>query len=365
MRIRRVTRFDMKVVIIGMVFYLLSCNMDDSRKVVMSQSTGLEGDNLGFTALMVRDRNTALIAGSSDHVTHNPDENSDQFAFVTRTATLARTVDGGKTWKQQKLGEGSILSFVQAGKKIFATKVLEEPKRNVIYSTDDWGETWKEERTFPERFTSLFATEVGYWAVVPDSGVIRTHLQISRDSGRTWEVQDPVSLILDAVKNGNKLVFLSCDNPSDLPRMNQLVEYDPGDKSSKVTALPAYFDAYFINDFDGNITLAGKQDDHLAVYGVDKELRVSLKYAYTAEAGYFPQGYFADGQQEWLIAGTKGTDDVSNMLLRTADNGKSWQKIPFEYPRHVKPFGFYSDSHDAGCWFFSGLGRLQKLEWKK
>jgi len=348
----------------AMLSCLISCNGDRDAKLVTVPTTGLEGDNLGFPTLVVKDRQTAVIAGSWDHVTHNPDESSNQFATVTRTAMVARTVDEGRTWKQKQLGEGSILKIVQAGGKLFLTKVLDEPKRYAVYSSADFGETWREEKEFPAMFTSLFPTETGYWAIVKDSGVIRTHLEISADSGRSWVVQDLPYLALNAVKRGNKLVFLSCDNPAALPRMNRVVEYDPGDKSSKVTTLPAPFDCYFISDPDGNITLTGRQEDHLAVYGVDRELRVSLKYSYTAEAGYFPQGYFAGGGWEWILAGKRGPEEVSNVVLGTADNGKSWNKVTFDYPKSVKPYGCFSDDRGGGCWFFSGPGRMQKLEFE-
>ena len=86
----------------------------------MVQSKGLDTDNLGLNSALFYKKDTGFIAGSTDKVIHNPDENSNQFAFVNRTALLYKTIDGGETWTVKDFGEGSFHSVVHIMNSFFS-----------------------------------------------------------------------------------------------------------------------------------------------------------------------------------------------------------------------------------------------------
>lgn len=330
----------------------------------MIESKGLETENLGLNALMFYNKDVGFIAGSSDIVTHNPDfpeKDSNQFAFVAKTALLYKTTDAGRIWGKKDFGEGSFTDIIQAGSKIFAIKSSKESKHSFTYSSDDLGANWKEEKSFPQKIGRLFSIDSGYLAVTSDSSLIKTYIQVSRNFGRSWSISESNLLIFDAVMRGRKLFYLSSNQYKDY-RKNLLVEYSLGDSTKKVIKLPNEFDCYFLTNYNNEIKLSGLKDGHLAVYSLDKDNQVKYEYSYLKENTYFPQGYYNNKEEEWIIAGKRGDADVSNKILKTRDNGKSWEVVSFEKEKYIKPFYFLNANDKVKAWFYAGSGKFQIME---
>lgn len=350
------------IIIAVILFNMLSCNIR-SNKFDMIESKGLDADNLRLNAIMFQSKDIGFIAGSSDVVTHNPDfpeKDSNQFAFVKRTALLFKTADGGGTWVKKDFGEGSFQNVLKIGDKIFAVKTSEESFHSFIYSSNDLGSNWIEETSFPNAVTDIFLIDNRLFLIAKNAkGVFQ--LYVSKDSGKSWSVTESPLPIYDAILNGQQLLYLSSNINNDY-RKNLLVKYNTTDGTNKVIELPKEFDCYFLTNYNGEVKLTGLKDGHVAVYSLQKDNQVKYEYSYLKDANFFPQGYYNNKDEEWIIVGKRGDADVSNKILKTNDNGKNWEIINFEKEKYIKPFYFYNDNGRVKTWFYAGSGKFQVLQ---
>ena len=261
------------VIAISVLISLLSCNLGRN-KFNMIESKGLDADNLGLKTMLFYNKDTGFIAGSSDKVTSNLNESSDTFAFVNNTALLYKTTDGGKTWKAKDFGEGSIQNIMRIENFFYAFKNSKKDFHTEIYFSNDFGESWKVETSFPNVVTDLFFVNEFIVLVGKDERNI-FHLYVSDDKGLHWiKKTTPYLPIYDMIMHNTRLLYLS-SNIRDENRKNLLVNYNIQDSSSKVMELPKVFDCYFFTNNDNQIKLCGKQDNQIAVYSLEKK---KLKY---------------------------------------------------------------------------------------
>jgi hypothetical protein len=350
------------IFMVAILLGFLSCNLSGN-KFDMIESKGLDDDNLGLKTIMFYNKDTGFIAGSSDKVTHNPDfpeKDSNQFAFVNRKALLYKTTDGGNTWTKNDFGEGYFTDIKRIEDIIFAFKTSEDRSRIFVYSSNDLGGTWEERVSFPTNVYNLFFVNNLFWAICSD-GKTGSLIYISRDSGKSWTKSVAPLSLYDAIVKEKKVFYLS-SNIKDDYRKNLLVEYNMSDSTNKIIELPKEFDCYFLTNYNNEIKLSGLKDGHLAVYSLDKDNQVKYEYSYLKESTYFPQGYYNNKGEEWIIAGKRGDADVSNKILKTRDNGKSWEVISFEKEKYIKPFYFLNDNDKVKAWFYAGSGKFQVME---
>lgn len=338
------------------LFNILSCNIDKD-KIRIIEATGLDANNLRLNTLFFLNKDTGFIAGSSDIVTSNPDKNSDTFAFLTRVALLFKTTDGGQTWHKYNLGEGSIRNVVQLDKKIYAFKASDSSSIYHTYSTKDLGATWVEEDLFPQRVMQLFFLRNKYIAITTDSLSTQTYIYISEDTCHSWKRQASKLPIYDAMLFRGQLFYLSSNDEG---VKDLLVEYNIEEDVNKVFTLPHGFDCYFITNFDDKIRLIGKQDQYIAVYSL-QDGTLQYNYSYLQSSDFFPQGYYNNNVGEWIVVGKRSGKDVSNMILKTRDSGRSWDTVLFEKEKYIKPFYFINEHGSVKAWFYSGVNTLQFL----
>lgn len=343
------------------LFNILSCKMSGNKFDII-ESKGLDAENLGLNVTMFCNSDTGFIAGSSDIVSPNPDfpeKDSNQFAFVNRKALLFKTIDGGRNWVKKDFGEGVILDIIQTGNKIFAIKSSED--RNIVYSSSDIGQNWTEEKSFPSRISRLFSIDNGYLAITSDSSLIKTYLYLSTDFGKSWRSINSSMIVFDAVMLGNNLFFLSSNN-NNTYKKNTLVELDLKDSTNKVIEIPEEFDCYFLAGYHDTVKLIGIKDGHIAMYTFQKDKQVKYDYSYMNDKNIFPQGYFKNANEDWIIVGKRGDANVTNKILKTSNNGKNWEVINFKKNEYIKPFYFYNRNGKLKAWFYAGSGEFQVLQ---
>jgi len=341
------------------IIILSSCN-PTSDEMSMIQSTGLTADNLVLNKLLFVSKDIGFIAGSSDKTSNNPNQNSDTFAFLKRTALLYKTTDGGKTWTGKTFGEGSFQNIIQVGTKIFLIKVSEENFYSFLFSSTDFGESWIQEASFPNVVTDIFVIENGLLVIGKNQkGIFQ--LSASSTAGKTWELLSSPLPIYDAIALNQKLFYLSSDSTS-LSRKNLLVQYNLNDHTSKILHLPAEFDCYFLTNFNNQIKFIGITNGHIAAYSLQKDDFIQHDYTCSNESDFFPQGYYTKGNREWIIVGKRQGSYVSNKILRTNDKGKNFETINFKKEDYIKPFYFLTENDQVTAWFYSGLGKFQILE---
>jgi|GEM_PF-2881924 len=344
----------------AMFFSLRSCNIrEDDLKII--EATGLDSNNLRLNSMFFCNSDTGFVVGSLDQVTHNPDENSDTFAFVNRTALLYKTTDGGKTWIGKDFGEGSFTDIVYFKNYLFVFKTSENYLEFSTYSSNDFGNTWNKEGAFPQGISKFFFIDSCYIAITSDSLRSKSYINVSKSFGGYWTMIESPLPIYDAIVKEQKLFFLSSNIRNDYKK-NLLVEYNINDSNIKVIDLPKEFDCYSLTNYNNEVKLTGVKDEHLAVYSLVSGNHLKYEYSYLKDASYFPQGYYNNKGVEWVIAGKRGVADVSNKILRTDDNGKNWKVINFEKEKYIEPFYFLNVSDKIKAWFYAGSGRFQVLQ---
>lgn len=340
---------------------LFSCN-SGSNKFSMIESKGLYADNLGLNTVLFCNKDTGFIAGSSDKVTHNPNESSDTFAFVNSKALLYKTIDGGITWIVKDFGEGSFKNIVSVKKSIYAFKINEKTFYTEIYYSNDFGESWKIETSFPNVVTDLFFINNLIVLIGKDENRV-FQFYISNDEGQHW-IKNITSYtpIYDVAVVDKKLLYLS-SNIQDGYRKNLLVNYNVVDGTSKVMELPKEFDCYFLTNNDNQIKLCGKQDNHIAVYNLKNE---KLQYEYSTpekDSMIFPVGFYNAKNEDYIVVGRRRSNDVEHNILKTVNSGKDWETINFERDNLITPFCFINnDNEKVKAWFFAGSGKFQILQ---
>lgn len=348
------------IAIAVILFNSLSCNMSEDKFRII-EAKGMDASNLRLNTLLFCNNDTGFIAGSSDKVTHNPDESSDTFAFLNRTALLYKTTDGGKTWVGKDFGEGYFTNIIYHKNLLFAFKTSENYRQFSIYSSNDLGNTWIKEDAFPQGIGKLFFIDSCYIAISSDSLKNKSYIHVSKNFGKLWSVVESPLCIYDAIVKGQKLFFLSSNISNDCKK-NLLIEYSINDSNRKVVDLPNGFDCYFLTNYNDEIKLTGLKDEYLAVYSLINDSQIKYEYSYLKDASYFPQGYYNNKGVEWIIAGKRSDADVSNRILRTDDNGKSWKSINFKNEKYIEPFCFLNVNNKVKAWFYSGSGRFQVLQ---
>lgn len=339
-----------------MLINLLSCSMREDDLTII-EAVGLDENNLRLNSLLFCNSDTGFIVGSLDKVTHNPDENSDTFAFVNRTALLYKTTDGGKKWIGKDFGKGNLINVIHYKKSLFAFKTSENYLEFSTYLSNDLGDTWSKEESFPQRISKLFFIDSFYIAITSDSLENRSYINVSKNLGKFWSVIESPFPIYDAIMEGQKIIFLSSNISKDYKK-NMLVEFNIKDSSVKLVDLPNGFECSFLTNFNNNVKLIGIKDEYLAVYSLISS-RVNFEYSYTRDVSYFPKGYYNNNGTEWIIVGKREDADVSYKLLKTNDNGQNWKVINFEREKYIEPFYFLNVNGKMQAWFYTGSGRFQ------
>lgn len=346
------------IVLSAMFFSLLSCNMhEDNLKII--EATGLQANNLRLNSLFFCNSDTGFVVGSLDQVTHNPDENSDTFSFVNRTALLYKTIDGGKSWIGKDFGRGSLINIVHHNKSLFAFKTSENYLEYSTYSSNDLGDTWSKEEAFPQRISNLFFIDSFYIAITSDSLENKSYINVSKNFGKFWTVIEPPFPIYDVIMKDEKLIFLS-SNAGKGDKKNILVEFNIQDSSVIYFDLPKGFGCSFLTLFDNKVKLIGIKEDHLTIYSFISN-RFKFEYSYLQDVSFFPRGYYSNNGTEWIIAGKREGADVSYRLLKTGDNGRNWKIVNFKRERYIEPFYFLTVKDKMNAWFYTGSGRFQVL----
>jgi hypothetical protein len=179
----------------------------------------------------------------------------------------------------------------------------------------------------------------------------------------TWiKLKAPSLPIYDCVIKNEQLVYLSSNIPG-TDKKNLLVQYKIEDSASSIIELPEEFDCYFLTTNGEEIKLSGLNKGHnIAIYTVDGNNHIKYNYSYLKDRDYFPQGFYSNKNEEWIIAGKRGYGDVSNKLFKTTDKGKNWEIINFEKDDYIKPFSFLDANNKTKAWFYSGAGKFQVLK---
>ena len=190
---------------------ITSCNYQNN-KLSIIKSNGLEADNFGIQTMFFYDKDTGFIGGSSDIITHNPDENSNQFAFVNKTALLYKTTDGGYTWRENKFGEGSFQNILYNEGKYYAFKIKENYYTD-IYCSEDFGRNWRVKTSFPNVVTDLFFIKEQIVIVAKDERRVFQFF-VSNNGGLNWVKRTSTySPIYDIIKSEeSNFYYLSSKN---------------------------------------------------------------------------------------------------------------------------------------------------------
>lgn len=342
------------------VLFVMSCNTVNNRFEII-QSKGLDAENLGLQTMLFCNSDTGFIAGSSDKVTHNPDETSSQFAFVNKTSLLYKTTDGGNTWKVRDFGEGNFQNILHTKGSLYAFKIRENFYTDIYYS-DDFGENWKAKTTFPNVATDLFFINGHMILIAKDERRI-FQFYVSDDEGQNWVKRiSPYLPIYDILKtDDNKFCYLSSRGNSSYQK-NLLVSFDVQDSSSKAMDLPKGFDCYFLTNNANQIKLCGKKEDKITVYSFRNN---KLQYEYSTsdkDSMNFPFAFYNTKNEDYIVVGHRRSNDVEHKILKTADNGKTWRTIKFERDNLIEPFCFFNNNGKVKAWFFAGAGKFQVLQ---
>ncbi|MBP7556800.1 MAG: hypothetical protein KA821_11070 [Chitinophagaceae bacterium] len=344
------------IVLLAMFFSLRSCDMrEDDLKII--EATGLDSNNLRLNSMFLCNSDTGFIVGSLDQVTHNPDQNSDTFSFVNRTALLYKTIDGGKSWIGKNFGRGSLINIVQHNTSLFTFKTSENYLDYSTYSSNDLGDTWSKEDAFPQRISNLFFSDSSYIAITSDSLENKSYINVSKNFGKSWTVIESPFPIYDVIMKDGKLIFLS-SNAGKGDKKNILVEFGMQDSSVIYFDLPNGFDCNFLTNFDNKVKLIGIKEGHLTIYSFIGN-RFKFEYSYPQDVSFFPGGYYSNNGTEWIVVGKREGTDVSYRLLKTGDNGRSWEIVNFKREKYIEPFYFLNVNGKMNAWFYTGSGRFQ------
>jgi hypothetical protein len=353
------------IIMATILFNMLSCKMG-SNKFDIIESKGLDVDNLRLNAMMFYNKDTGFIVGSSDTVTHNPDfpkKDSNQFAFVKRTALLFKTTDGCRTWTKKDFGEGYLNNILLIKDVVFAFKQSDDYSHIFVYSSHDLGRTWDDSVSFPKGIYNLVSVGNELCAIGTDSSKRVTYFYRFDDGGRSWS-SGYISYYYpfdNPIEYNDKILYLT-KNKQGAYFPDKLVVHDVKANTDSVIELPKELNCYFLTNCNGEIRLTGLRDGLVAVYSLQKGNRVKYEYSCLKEPSYFPQGYYNNKNEEWIVVGKKGDADMSNEILKTTDNGRSWEVISFIKDKYIKPFYFLDDNGKVEALFFSGAGKFQVMQ---
>jgi hypothetical protein len=272
-------------------------------------------------------------------------------------------MNGGETWVGKDFGEGYFTELIHLDNLTYALKKSEDNTHVFVYSFSVNENAWRKEDNFPDKIYDLVSSGNSLLAISSDSLRSRSKINISYNKGGSWGDLNFIRYQVygNVIAHDGKILYLS-SNINGGEKANLVIEYDLHDSSCNVIQLPNKFDCYLLTNHQDKIRLTGVEEGHITVYSLHKDKYLKLEYFYEGSDKYFPKGYFNTESSEWVIVGDRNGSDVSNLILQTDNNGRSWKTISFPMKKHIRPFTFNYKNNKVKGWFYAGEGLFQVLE---
>jgi photosystem II stability/assembly factor-like uncharacterized protein len=135
--------------------------------------------------------------------------------FISSNNMLFRSANSGKTWKQVHVGDGSMKLAESNG------VLLSTSKDGILRSADD-GQTWESVIFKGGAGIAVERIDGGFAAIVHDIITQRNSMQISLDSGKTWNAIDEE---LQPSWSSLLLMKIGLLKPSDILSIKQMGKY--------------------------------------------------------------------------------------------------------------------------------------------
>lgn len=311
-----------------------------------------------FNAIFFINKDTGFIAGSYDSVWSKPDRAGPQFALMTQTALLYQTIDGGKTWREKRFGEGSFLHIIQANSGIYAVLNSDKDNHSEIYLYDKQSNAWSLSFSFPTVVNNIFDTRNDRIIVAQDSSR-NFRFYMSALNKTDWHIIFPKSNILsEPVTSGDSIIYISTNDKVNFSK-NILVYANTKSLTKTIISLPEGFEAEQMATCEGKVKIAGVKDGKITIYSLARNSGLKHEGTYGGKKDAYTIGWFYTPKVTWLIA--RRLKDPDKFILKT-DNANHWSIIHFRREQWVEPFCFWQGKSSVKAWFFSGLGHIQVMD---
>lgn len=245
---------------------------------------------------------------------------------------LVSSHDGGKTWKNEKIGKIAYLYKVQffdaKNGFVAGAAILSENQTESIYQmyvTADGGKTWKLQNTslgfFPMEMYFTSAKE-GFTIVKNDEKTGKDRFVKTVDGGKTWtDVKEFANASLSTMsfpdaKNG--FVIAEVTNTKDGSPATKLVIFSTNDGGK----------SWKQSDFPAEVAANQIKEPHVV--------------------------YFKNPKTGWVIKANEVEGPVQNQVFRTDDGGKTWTKIYTSDDTGVNRIAYFDENTGIlmpGFWY--------------
>jgi len=337
---------------------LTACYDMKSNKIEQLYARDLDQDQHTFNTIFFINKDTGFIAGSYDSVWSNPDKASPQFALMKQTALLYQTIDGGKTWREERFGEGAFLHIIQSNRRIYAVLNSDRDNHSDIYLYDKQNNVWNLSFSFPTVINNIFDIHNGQIIVAQDSSR-NFRFYISTLNKKGWHIIFPESNILsEPIVLGDSIIYVSTNDKVNFSK-NILVCANTKSLTKIIISLPEGFEADQIASCDGKVKIVGVKDGKIAIYSLESNKEFKHEGSYGGKKDVYTIGWFYTPTETWIIA--RKTGNADKFILKT-DNANHWDIIHFKREQLIEPFCFLQAKNSVKAWFFGGLGRIQVMD---
>jgi hypothetical protein len=348
------------------IIYCTSCK-ENQNKVVTIHAGGLYTDSLNPGPLFFLNKDTGFILGSYLVDAKNPvypKKDDREYLGTKWVALLWKTIDGGRNWTKKIWGEGHIAQIDRFGDSVIALMKTDRYTRVFISSVFN-PDNWKEITYFPRYAYHICASGNQMAALKTDSFKYKIFFCFSDNGGRDWmnncePIHDPYQY--PVLKDG-KLFYLARFE-SDKKYPDSLVVYDFAKNSDKLIKLPKDFLCLGVSCVQNNIYLTGFMSGGITIYQLDPTLEFKKLYTYAANNLSDPLVYYKSNGADWIFAVENNGSRKKIAIIKTSDNGKSFETSRVDYIRNIYLHSFIEQDSVVKVWFFNESGKFQIFESK-